>query len=67
MRTVKCVETGLNVSGYTFADSSKLKAKEARTVVTFYMLREQGQIGKSLKPSMGARPAPSMARDAFLL
>ncbi|KDA96018.1 hypothetical protein T296_05205 [Pantoea agglomerans Eh318] len=29
--------------------------------------REQGQIEKTLKPSMAARPAPSLARDAFLL
>ncbi|GME34834.1 hypothetical protein ACJ2_35260 [Pantoea sp. QMID2] len=27
---------------------------------------KHGQIGKSLKPSLAARPAPSLARDAFL-
>jgi len=31
------------------------------------LLREPGQIGKALMPSLAARPAPSLARDAFLL
>ncbi|RAH28699.1 hypothetical protein DOT37_17330 [Pantoea agglomerans] len=31
------------------------------------LLQEHGQIGKALKPSMDARPTPSMAWDAFLL
>ncbi|PZL85623.1 hypothetical protein CKF42_16015 [Pantoea sp. ARC270] len=30
------------------------------------LLRKPGQIGKSLKPSLDARPTPSLAWDAFL-
>ncbi|HAT00329.1 MAG TPA: hypothetical protein DCS68_09185, partial [Pantoea agglomerans] len=35
--------------------------------VSTSLRREYGQIGKALMPAMAARPAPSMARDAFLL
>jgi len=44
---VKCVAVGL----------AKHQLPEARTAVMPGLLRKHGQIGKSLKPSLGALPA----------